>query len=917
MSNNSQLVKKEDSGYKEVYPLSYIQNIIDAETKEKLSDILIRYNHIYVPWQNSVTDTRLSVPKLMRRKGLWISYDKEGTLYTEYFKLSTLDAMIDSYWESDDNWETVPNLEFVRNEASKLPDGIITPEKLSPALQELIKQNNKITNLPDDEDLEERCGVIKFKDRAYNPYISSGKGYKILRKNWVNGYNTLTQDMINKENTIYEIRYDFDLKGTEITVPEGCILKFNGGSLDNGTLIGTETGITTEKEEIFGLNIKIQGNWNLNHISDRLFKFNTSTGFISNNIIKNIFALSNDNIHNTIHFEKGREYYIDNEYKGPANLGDKVRPLYGKLYTEEYAFIRIFDNIITSNTDLTIDCNLRMLPTNQGAYLLFYVENKNNISIDGKGGIYGDAETHLYTDPFVSKSTYYGEFAYCLKISSCNNVVIKNITLGYSFGDGLGIGSKIISVDSGTDPASPSTGKVDDPSKNVLVDNVKILYNRRNGISCAAHNVTIVNCLFEGNGIDEIKGTAPMCGIDFESDYIHVNNNCVNKNTVMSNCKFVNNKFDVSSTNNANSDSTDFGTIVHDCNFTSPLRLNTTYWLKFKNCYIPYLTNKLNSVDYFMASSNLVFENCEFGELFPYLEFLAKDENNRFINCRSKNSTTNIVKTTFAFRKGRYYKLSIPRGKLPQQFILKLTIFTDVKGNNQLVNEYKYFIGQSSENSLIDFKISYNKTATPSNYIIDRYVLTSIPYTNTETGTYDIYITRGSTLNDRDTDDLYNGSLYYEVQGTYKAEKSGETTQGIAISGGVYSQYSDFTKEIITKEDIPEYVRFLKEEVFNVVLNDTDLPTLDNKYCGEYKYVISSKKPVFWDSNSKIWRTADGYKVINRNISYAESLTISDKLSELDRGITFYIFNRDTYIYWDGNNLRNMDGSIYKKTLII
>ena len=271
---NSQLLRKENSGYEEIYPLSFIQNIIDAETKEKLSDILIRYNHIYVPWQGDAERTRLSVPKLMRRKGLWISYDKEGTLYTEYFKLSTLDAMIDSYWESDDNWETVPNLEFVRNEASKLPDGIVTPEKLSPALQELIKQNNNITNLPDDEDLEEKCGVIKFKDRDYNPYISSGKGYKILRKNWVNGYNTLTQNMINKENTIYEIRYDFDLRGKEIIIPEGCILLFNGGSFDNGQLkinrysnvIGRDSLLKINKIELYGNNkiygVVVDGEWN-------------------------------------------------------------------------------------------------------------------------------------------------------------------------------------------------------------------------------------------------------------------------------------------------------------------------------------------------------------------------------------------------------------------------------------------------------------------------------------------------------------------------------------------------------------------------------------------------------------------------------------------------------------------------------
>ena len=50
--------------------------------------------------------------------------------------------------------------------------------------------------------------------------------------------NIITPIMINQPNTIYEIRYDFDLDGKEIAIPEGCIFKFNGGTLRNGTLKG-------------------------------------------------------------------------------------------------------------------------------------------------------------------------------------------------------------------------------------------------------------------------------------------------------------------------------------------------------------------------------------------------------------------------------------------------------------------------------------------------------------------------------------------------------------------------------------------------------------------------------------------------------------------------------------------------------
>ena len=42
--------------------------------------------------------------------------------------------------------------------------------------------------------------------------------------------------MINQPNTIYEIRYDFDLNGEEITIPSNCHLAFKCGSMANGSL---------------------------------------------------------------------------------------------------------------------------------------------------------------------------------------------------------------------------------------------------------------------------------------------------------------------------------------------------------------------------------------------------------------------------------------------------------------------------------------------------------------------------------------------------------------------------------------------------------------------------------------------------------------------------------------------------------
>ena len=51
--------------------------------------------------------------------------------------------------------------------------------------------------------------------------------------------------MLSEANTIYEVRYDFDLNGETIEMQEGCTLKFCGGSLKNGTFVCNNTNITS------------------------------------------------------------------------------------------------------------------------------------------------------------------------------------------------------------------------------------------------------------------------------------------------------------------------------------------------------------------------------------------------------------------------------------------------------------------------------------------------------------------------------------------------------------------------------------------------------------------------------------------------------------------------------------------------
>lgn len=256
---NKQLFEKQSNSYNPIYPLVRLEDIIDTISDKSIQWILNNYNHIYVEYSESVAVTRNKVPQLLRRTGLWISYNAGTEVITEYYKGDNKDVTNFIKWTNDDNWERFDKIKHL--------DGSITYQHLSESLKQLIGQGNNITNFPDDEDLEVKDGLLKFKDRDFEPNNFSGLGRVILRKNIkvVDGQpkNVLTQDMINKENTIYEIRYDFDLNGQEITIPEGCVLDFQGGSLNNGILTGSNTSIKTNIIKIFDLEVEFKGTWNV------------------------------------------------------------------------------------------------------------------------------------------------------------------------------------------------------------------------------------------------------------------------------------------------------------------------------------------------------------------------------------------------------------------------------------------------------------------------------------------------------------------------------------------------------------------------------------------------------------------------------------------------------------------------------
>lgn len=907
---NQQLIKKDRSAnsYSKIFPWTFTDLVLDRVTKESLDNILVRNNFIALPYVGSKAATRLQVPMKNRRRGIWLSYiDYAGTLTVEYYNDNNLD---DNHWQDSSYWLPYNTAEFQPASVG-----------LSALAQEVFDWiNSQITAAVklNPEDLQKNSsGQIEEANRAYDTSTFSGLGYRILRKNIQSNKNILTQSMINMPNNVYKIRYDFDLNGATINLPANSVLQFVGGSIKNGTLNGNNTVIEADSNAVIFDSVVIEGTWNVEHIYDSWFAFNTSPSYISNQIITNILALSNDDVYNTIHFDADRTYYFELPYKGRANLGDDVRPNYWKLNTEEYAFLRIFTGV-TSNTHLIFNNTLQMIPTNQGAYFIFHIESKENIQISGTGTINADALNHKYTDPFAG-SLYYGEWGHIFNFRSCNNIVIKDVTLAYAFGDAIGLGNVGLNID-GNKGCLAAT-------KNVTIDGVKVLYARRNGISLGGNNYSISNVYFEGCGSEAIRGTAPKAAIDFENDYTEIDPSGICTNVVMSNCKFKDNAYDVSSTIRWDLGEVPTGQLVtiNGCNFTAPLRLNKTRGLTFNDCHIVGISSHDNSISPWTVSEEWIFNNCNFDELNPYLVVSANDYKHQFNNCTYPEDIQchKIFRGNLAGTKA--IKFSIPK-PIPVGELEFVAICTNSSYSiaHLPINTTKYTIGNNT--NLVDIRDIRIEARVDSYPRFSMYqqtpVFSYIDY-NEDADNINIYFSLGGNITgsplagNTEVNIFMNSKTKYIVKEEPVSEGS---TAG--IYGGKWSEVSAITKTLINISDIPSTVVFPSREMYpNSTMSDLNqITNLKSQRMGTQIYVTdtSYRQPAYWDSTGLTWRTADGNRTLERSVTTTEALdTLTAKLTESDRGYRVYTSVHSSYLTWDGIQWLNEDGSLYSDVKFI
>lgn len=485
MKDIQQLIKKENNQeYKDIYPKTFTDAVLDKHTGANLADILNSFNMYFIAYAGSKEVTRVQVPTNLRRKGLWITYIMlDDTIVTEYYNGSLL---TDDAWQDSANWinsmqpfdkfskknmtcrfdgftdkstssklmtvkqggEIVfsitdnrfyylhrdvlyaywevkgkpSNTEFqykdsvytdklflckdrayvmyngtlvdiarftIDKELSLISNNPIANSTVTKKINEVnadattaltlareLKEegrfqiNGNVTNNPDEEDITVEENKLKFKDKNYNAGEFSGLGRVYLRKNIVNGKNVLTQEMINKPNTIYIIQYDYDLDNKEINIPNNCTLQFEGGSFSNGILNGFSSNICSFLNKIF-YNIKFNGSYsNIFELDWFVNNYTNSTDDYTKDSSDEIEKAFNSGISN-IRLNSNKFYYIsktiniDNKYINI--IGDNKNKIYSTQFVQTNETACIYTN----------------KPITMINYTYYSNKNRNNLNIKG------------------------------------------------------------------------------------------------------------------------------------------------------------------------------------------------------------------------------------------------------------------------------------------------------------------------------------------------------------------------------------------------------------------------------------------------------------------------------------------------------------------------------------------------------
>ena len=321
-----------------------------------------------------------------------------------------------------------------------------------------IEINGNVTNAADEEDLtSDENNLLKLKNRNN----LNGMGYVVLRK------NKTFAEQLTQTNTVYEIRYDFDMNGLTVTIPQGCVLKFVGGKISNGIIKGTDTEITNSGGEIFS-NIQLIDAWR-GSVVDLWFSYNLESkehyNIIASMLKFNYVTFFRKKYYiekwNTIFLSKGDSVIEGNDVvfvltsnkgetdPGYANIPKyKIGSLFSKYYEAKEApfnrgnYLQVNNLSILDNSSITGDSSWGEDVSSVVIYNIFEGTGEvlfDSVTYNGGGQLYKSYNWNCLVDRFCVQNCDISTNLFCIELflldlnkdgkdyyGKINNCIFKN-----------------------------------------------------------------------------------------------------------------------------------------------------------------------------------------------------------------------------------------------------------------------------------------------------------------------------------------------------------------------------------------------------------------------------------------------------------------------------------------------------------
>ena len=249
---------------------------------------------------------------------------------------------------------------------------------------------------------------------------------------------------------------------------------------------------------------------------------------------------------------------------------------------------------------------------------LFEIINGRDINIIGYGATF-----------IMEKKEYNGgEWRHAISLRNCKNIIIKGLTIKDSGGDGI----YIAGLKKGT------------YSENILIEDIKSINNRRQGMSI----ISVQNLLVKNSSFNLTNGTLPGAGVDIEPN----NSDDRAVNIRFEKCSFVQNNHAgiVLALNKLDTTSIDVSIEFYDCY----LSMNHHPDNKYPASEIIFSANNTNPV-----KGKVLFEEC-FIDRSNWGLFYSRKQSNAyhvtFKNCAAKNICQNNSMAPIYLEVPDYYK---------------------------------------------------------------------------------------------------------------------------------------------------------------------------------------------------------------------------------------------------------------------